>query len=901
MDFVVARGFEVPFPSVFGDSGFRIEAAPTLLTDSAVFLATSHPPVLSDGATLVFDGHAFDHDLFLHHASARPEAVARLRSRELDDLGGVFCLLAMTDRDGAVEIDVTTDPLGMYPIYLHRGAGGAFVVSNDAHLIAAVLRANGVAPRRTFLPCLFGLAFNGPAGEPFLYEEVSVLPSGHRLSVRDGRLSEEGAPPIGYARDADAYEACIEAACAQMRGAARVLFEERPDAHVALDVTGGADSRAILAVVLSLGLEKRVGVRNIMALPHPDAHVAALLAERYDLAVGESVRAHASGFFESYFEAATIDAHLHGGSRDGITAQNAMAFVGDLISLTGYFGEIAGKWAVSTAKSPRIARMTPVERTEALLARRRRIGQLDFFTDEGVEIVRQGIIAHYEAVMDAGAEPGHVEAESYLASRCRTHFGLSSAHNNRRRFQPDLLGNPWLVRARRSMDPGLAIDNKVVFDIVRRLGGADLAFAPMADRAWERSVVDAADLPAYERMEVVTRKTPFRGRRTERLLRFRVLPHDPHQAATAPLLAVGSPPREVVYPGDRTRNFGAAVVRWALDNGGREAIGDVLDVDGIIRRCDDTDWRPTSVVRAGFFDRLLPGLLWMIGADTPCRIERSVRMADLPLAAEVARGRPPAGDAPSLFPLGSMEDLDVAKMLLRAVGRGTLSSAASGGGGEPSDVRVATLPDGAPILRCSDGTAPAFAGNVSLRLVAGANGAPSCAGFSLVLAGVLHPVGNDAEEGAVARRRFEARQGAGGGAGTGGLARLSVSQARLTAADGRAVVFPGGDLLTDVSAAAELLSMETHALMRINKDVGNMLALLAKRAAGGRGAVWTATGVDPDGLDLVARDGKQACRIVFPAPVRDGPQLQATIIKLITRLRERPEAQDASLADVGQG
>jgi hypothetical protein len=882
MDFVVARGFRVPFPSLFDHSVFRIGAAPTLISDGEVLFATSHAPVRSGDLTLAFDGHAFDHDLFLHHASARPEDVLRLRDRVLANLGGVFCLVSAAGEDGAVRaLGIVTDPLGMYPVYVHRGAGGSFVVSNDAHLVAAVLRANGAAPRRTLLPCLFGLAFNGPTGEPFLYEQVTVLPSGHRLSVRGGRLAQDGPPPFRYDRSGTAYEACLDAACAQMQGAARLLFEAHSDAHVALDVTGGADSRAILAVILSLGLERRVGVRNFMALPHPDAHVAALLAERYGLPVGEGVLAHAGGIFESYFAAASVDAYVHGGARDNVAAQNATAFVGDLVSLTGFFGEIAGKWVPWVAKSPKVARMSPAERTEALLARRRRIGQLDFFTDAGLEIVREGITAHYRAIVDAGAEPQHVEAESYLASRCRTHFGLMSAGGNRRRIQPDLLGNPWMVRARRSLDAALAADNKVVFDIVRRLGGAELAFAPMADKSWERSVVDAADLPAYERMDVVTRKTPFGGRRRERLMRFRMLPGDTVPPIKVPLIAVGPPAREIIFPGDRTRRFAAPLVRWALDNGGREAIGDWLDVDAIVRRCEDGAWRPDTIVRAGFFEKLLCGLLWMIGEETPSRIDRAVGMADLPPVpgggSVAAAGGNPATRA------RTSDDRTIARTLLRAVPYGKLMGP-SEAGAEPSAVPVATLPDGTPLLLCPDPRAAPDGGEWSLRLVAGPNGGQLFAGFSLRLMGMLHPV--DASDAAMAKRRFRARHGAAGDPEATGLARLVVTRGRLTAPDGRAVVFSAPDLATDVSAAAALLAIEERALARLEREARDMLPGLASRFGGGRRGIWVPTGVDPDGLDLAADGGHRSCRVPFPAPVHDGPSLQATIIGLV--LDDRP-------------
>ncbi len=537
MDFVVARGFRLPFPSLFDRAGFALGAAPTLIAEGAVAVAASHAPVRVDAALVVFDGHAFDGDLFVHHVHAGPAEIAALHRRAPEDLGGAFCLVATTPApSGPPTVEIVSDALGMYPIYLHRTDGGRFVISNNAHLVAAVLAANGATVRRSFLPSLDNLVFNGPAGSPFLYEEVEVLPYGHRLSVRDGRLSMRQWQDFAAEPDATAYAGHLEAACQQMQGAMRWLIRSLPEASFVLDLTGGSDSRAMLALALSLGLEDRIGIRNIMPLPHPDAHVAALLAEQFGLAVGPSVLPGGRPA-ESHFASAAAEAHLHGGIRDGIATPHSTVFIDDLVSLTGFYGEIGGKWATAVAKSTPIARMSVGERVDAMFTRRRRIGQLDFVTPAGTELARQRIVAHYQSLVDEGVGPGQLEAESYLTSRCRSHFGLQSVFNNRRRIQPDLLGTPWLVRARRSLVPALAVDNKVIHDIVRRLGGTGLAFAPMADHRWERSVVSDEDLPAWESMAVVTRDTPFHGRRTERLLRPVSLP--PEAAVAVPAFAVG--------------------------------------------------------------------------------------------------------------------------------------------------------------------------------------------------------------------------------------------------------------------------------------------------------------------------------------------------------------------------
>jgi hypothetical protein len=924
MDFVVARGFPLPLASVFDATTWALGAAPTLLWgqpsgdgpsgdgtfadrgpadqrswSGRVAVATSHTPVRVGQTMLAFDGHAFDHDLFLHHAVAHPEDVAGLLRRDLADLGGAFCLLTVSGEPQAPTITVATDPLGMYPIYLHRRPDGAYVVSNSAHAVAAVLAHAGAAPRRSFRPCLANLTFNGPTGGAFLYEGVERLPHGHRVSVEAGRLSVVRAQTFEYRPDEDSYRGCVEAACAQMQGAATRLFAQRPYDTIVMDLTGGADSRAILALMLAMGLRGQIGVRNIMHRPHPDAHVAAYLTERYELAVAETVVPQPGPPMAAAFEAFGVDAFLHGGARDGGAAYPSNHYIDDYIHLTGFYGGgLGGKTgAAMTLRGP-VLRMSVPDRVDHLLARRRRIGQLDFVSDEGVETVRQGIIGFYEGLLAQGATPEHLEAEAYLAGRCRTHFGLATVHNNRLRIQPDLLGNPWLVRARRALPARLAAHNKVVFDIIRRFAGVELAFAPMAEKRWDRSLVDAADLPLWEEMIAVRRDTPSISARMERLLKPRFLPRTAPTGRRVPDLTV-APPGDIVYPADRTRRFSAAAVGWAIDTGARAHVGHLIDLDGVRARVDDGDWRPSNIVQASFFDKLLPGLLWMLGAETPSRIDRRVSIADLPAALDLDAMKTAAKSAEPAPAVATSEAATAARALSRTVRTGMLMVAGAAGRGIA--VTVATLPDGTPVLAlAASGEASDVApGDAMLRLVGSAGDGAGLAGLRLTLTGRLAPFAEGEAAAALAERRFRGRFGTDAAAsGRPALWRLEVATGRLADPAGEATPLCPADLRLVAADAVAVAEVEPWALQRLNGDHRDLLALIAMRLCHGGAGAWTVTGVDADGLDLAREDGLQVRRLVFATPVKDGPTLRAMLVRLAEEARAVPVAPARAAAPV---
>ena len=881
MEFVIARGFALPLASVFSATPWALGLAPALLCEGEVTIAVSHPPVRCGAASIVFDGHAFDHDLFVHRAADPADAAAVLAGRELADLGGAFCRLAVTvPPAGPPAISLATDALGMYPLYVHRGGGGDYLVSNSAHALAAVLAHNGRPTARSFLPCLSNLTFNGPVDGGFLYEEIERLPHGVGVSFEAGRLSLTGPAGFRYEEDDEAYRASLSAAAAQMRGGVEHLLAPRPFASVVMDLTGGADSRTVLALMLSMGLRGRFGIRNIMDRPHPDAHVAAMLADRYDLAVGDAVFPFPGIAGSAALDGFGLDAFLHGGARDGGAAFPSDVFLDDYVHLTGFYGGgLGGKTgAVMTLRGP-VLRMSVPERVDHLLARRRRIGQLDFVTDDGVEQMRQGIIGFYEGLIEQGARPDTLEAEAYLAGRCRTHFGLASVQANRRRIQPDLLGNPWMVRARRALSPRLAAHDKVVFDLMRGFGVPGLAFAPMAEKRWDRSLVADADLAAWEEMVPVGRDTQSLSPRMERLMKLRFLPPPPLSRREAP--AVPMPrPVEIVYPSDRTRRFSAALVRWALDNGARERVGHLLDVDGVLARIDDEDWRPRNVVQASFFDKLLPGLLWMIGKDAPSPVCRRMSVSDLPSAIELRSAT--AGLAAAA---GEVSDpRTAARAVLRTARAGELTTA--GSEGAAVGVAVATMPDGTPILSIAADGAATVPEEAMLRIAGEAGDGAPAAGRRLILTGRLAPVGSDGETADTAGRRHHGRHAAAAGAAA--LWRLDVTAARLAGPFGTVATLGARELLLEADAVAAVADIEPWALQRLNGDFAAVMALVAMRICGGGAGQWRVTGVDAEGLDLVRSDGEQARRLVFPEPVRDGASLKAMLVRLGETARLMP-------------
>jgi len=85
-------------------------------------------------------------------------------------------------------------------------------------------------------------------------------------------------------------------------------------------------------------------------------------------------------------------------------------------------------------------------------------------------------------------------------------------------------------------------------------------------------------------------------------------------------------------------------------------------------------------------------------------------------------------------------------------------------------------------------------------------------------------------------------------------------------------------LLADLTGAEALLAAEGDILAHMNADHAEALALYAEKLAGAGAGPWRASGIDPEGLDLIAGDA--TARVPFPAPVRSPDEARAALVEL---------------------
>lgn len=228
-----------------------------------------------------------------------------------------------------------------------------------------------------------------------------------------------------------------------------------------------------------------------------------------------------------------------------------------------------------------------------------------------------------------------------------------------------------------------------------------------------------------------------------------------------------------------------------------------------------------------------------------------------------------------------------AKLLIRSARQAALGTLVPESGAPfVSLVSIATLPEGAPVLLLSRLAAHTrhLAADPRASLLLGPGPAPGdpLARPRVTLEGRLSRLGT-AEP---ARTRFLRRhREAALYADFADFAfhRLDIASLHLVAGFGRIVSLAARDILIEAGVAGALAGAEEDALAHLNADHSGTLGLYAERLAAAGPGEWRATGLDPEGLDLIADE--RAARIVFPEPVQDSAALRAVLKALADKAR----------------
>jgi putative heme iron utilization protein len=251
-----------------------------------------------------------------------------------------------------------------------------------------------------------------------------------------------------------------------------------------------------------------------------------------------------------------------------------------------------------------------------------------------------------------------------------------------------------------------------------------------------------------------------------------------------------------------------------------------------------------------------------------------------------------SGEASSERTMGlppGYDGLAEAKRLLRAIRSGALATI-DRNTGHPfaSLVTVATDHDGTPLLLMSQLSAHTrnldADARASILLSQGGKGDPLAHPRLTVIGRAVKQ--SDEQVRARLRSRFLARHPkAALYADFGDFAfwRLEIEGGHLNGGFAKAADYQGAVLKTDLAGADALIASEEDAVAHMNEAHAEALGLYATKLAGEPAGRWRATGLDPEGMDLMA--GELTARLTFPQRITGPGDLRAVLVDLAQQAR----------------
>jgi hypothetical protein len=534
--------------------------------------------------------------------------------------GGIF-VAGRIEADGSGEIQI--DPIGQYPLFYWQ-RGRAFAVSNNPRLIEGAVQGSSLSLTRSPAPAIDNFLSGGPIAGETLFDEVRSLLLGQsaRFGARGLEIVDRYEEVTRAEWSSDVDELTARAVSAFRRHAESVRAAQ-PNAIAVCDVTGGSDSRTVLALLTSPPVFPELTGRCITHYPNPDANVAGLLMETLGLEPGPFPRT-AVDVVKGQKLAIRESAYLHGGARDA--ERFLPVAVGDLVHFTGSFGELGGATVIPDFTAVIDAAAADRFRSAAdfIAAHYVRTQNARLVTAAAIDGFGERMAKELEYLEAAGVQPHDMKYELYLRARCRSHFGLKNYFANKVDVQPDLLASARLLELRRALPPHLYNANKALFGIIMQVR-PDLAFLPMLKK-WDERIIPERNRDEWAAMRSVDAGTENLSSRDGLLFEPVIAVVDTHdsrdESERAPVR--GAPPQRA------WRSTGRLA---ALIPGNQAVLADALDaaprshhvwehyeraaVEEIVRR-DPDEFKIGMQVKAPA--RAAMGIAWLLGMELPYQI-----------------------------------------------------------------------------------------------------------------------------------------------------------------------------------------------------------------------------------------------------------------------------------------
>jgi hypothetical protein len=461
-------------------------------------LVCGKAPAAAGQMLVIFSGYAIRDGRVIHHLKHADHPSLGVDALAGSD--GVFSVVEYS-RD---RIRVLSDPTGQYAVFALR-KGKAFAVSNNINLIERLAAQNGLDPRRSGVPLAFTLAVGTNIGTPSSMDDVELLKPLHLFEVdADGRLSETRyADRRSVYTSASTYQDDLAAARAHIRSVCQGILGLGMD-RVAVDVTGGVDSRLVLAFFMNAVGKDGFEVLNIGRAPNPDRLVADHFVAKYGLRAGRFAD-HSVDVFPDPDESSRIGVFRYAGMRLKDTPDISTLRRGKIARVSGAYGEMSyGLASVDAIEA--LLQSGPAAYAAAWVDGRG--FNTSMLTRDAYEFVKASIAGIVGDIIHSGVPMHQVDEVFYNENRARNHFGFAYRFNNDVRVHIPPLNTLTFAKCCSHLPYRKTRNRLVAFDLMLDLMGPEFTLEPMAKDKWAPGLSPLLAKVDYRKVERVKADTP---------------------------------------------------------------------------------------------------------------------------------------------------------------------------------------------------------------------------------------------------------------------------------------------------------------------------------------------------------------------------------------------------------
>lgn len=404
----------------------------------------------------------------------------------IENARGSFLLIEIDTQTNTVTL--YNDPLSLYPVYWFENEQYA-ALSNMPIWMESVLSAAGVEVERDGLLAGYDLAIGTGAFGVTGWSEFNLIPFGTSLSLTQAKLKfNEFRSLDKFFNTDDSLDTLIERSVIELKENIKAIAESHYTNKVS-DITGGMDSRLVLAAIFSQGLEGKFLYNTNGEYPVPDANCALSIMEKFGLTrirtlcqYSQPVATKPISTFKKFIYQSQGSRFIYDRAFETNCVQDHLIKVG---------GGLAGGFKSTYSLRLKAKEGQKVGLEDAVSAMF--LPATEYLSDSLVNRIHKELFSgfsdihkkynvSYNAVMDF----------FYVLSRNRYFIGMGEFSSSAVRPKVHALYSQSLIAAALKLEDDERANGKLHFELMRRLSPS-LCKLPFAGQSWSKSIVSYED------------------------------------------------------------------------------------------------------------------------------------------------------------------------------------------------------------------------------------------------------------------------------------------------------------------------------------------------------------------------------------------------------------------------